>query len=209
MKITIVIGSPKFKESNSEIIVNSLCPMISDNDIEIININRNSISEKQFERIFVSDALIFAFPLYADSISSHLLRFLADLELKGFHNKDIMVYTIVNNGFFEGCQNHIAIAQMKNWCNAVQLKWGQGIGIGSGEMQPAIRNVPAGHGPNKSIGNALKSLADHINNCKSGKDILVSPNFPRFLWKKAGNIFWYQQAKENGLRKKDLYKKIH
>lgn len=183
--------------------------MISDNDIEIININRNSISEKQFERIFVSNILIFAFPLYADSIPSHLLRFLADLELKGFHNKDIMVYTIVNNGFFEGCQNHIAIAQMKNWCNAVQLKWGQGIGIGAGEMQPAIRNVPAGHGPNKSIGNALKSLADHINNCKSGKDILVSPNFPRFLWKKAGNIFWYQQAKENGLRRKDLYIKIH
>ena len=82
MKITIVIGSPKFKESNSEIIVNSLCPMISDNDIEIININRNSISEKQFERIFVSDALIFAFPLYADLLICY--DFLPILNLRDF-----------------------------------------------------------------------------------------------------------------------------
>ena len=97
---------------------------------------------------------------------------------------------------------------MKNWCTAVNLNWGQGVGIGAGEMQPSIKNVPLGHGPNKSIGNALQCLADNINNRKSGDDILVSPDFPRFLWKKFADIFWHKQAKENHLKRKDLYKKL-
>lgn len=208
MKITVIIGSPKLKESNSEIIVNSLFPMISGNDIEIINISKKQYSDKYIEKILNSDTLIFTFPLYVDSIPSHLLSILMELELKGFINKDIMVYSIINNGFFEGSQNNIAVSQMKNWCCSVNLKWGQGLGIGAGEMQPFIRNIPAGHGPNKSIGSALKKLADNINNRKSGDDMFVSPNFPRFLWKKSGNRFWYRQAKENGLKIKDLYKRM-
>lgn len=35
-----------------------------------------------------------------------------------------MVYCIINNDFFEGWQNHIALEQMKNWCNAMELTWG-------------------------------------------------------------------------------------
>lgn len=208
MKITIIIGSPKIKESNSEIIVNTLIPLLSDNDIEMINLKRNSLSDLQFDRINNSDILLFAFPLYVDGIPSHLLRTLAELENRQLSNKDIMVYSIVNNGFFEGSQNHIALAQMKNWCSSVHFNWGQGVGIGAGEMQSFIKNVPLGHGPNKRIGNALKCLADNINNRKSGDDMLVSPDFPRFLWKKSGNTFWYKQAKENNLNRKDLYKQV-
>ena len=208
MKINVIIGSPKIKESNSEIIVNTLIPLIADNDVEIINIKRNSLLKEHLCRIESSDTLIFAFPLYVDGIPSHLLRVLAAIENRGFSSKDIMVYSIVNNGFFEGIQNNIAITQMKNWCTAVNLNWGQGVGIGAGEMQPSIKNVPLGHGPNKSIGNALQCLADNINNRKSGDDILVSPDFPRFLWKKFADIFWHKQAKENHLKRKDLYKKL-
>jgi len=208
MKITVIIGSTKIKESNSEIIVNTLIPLIADNDVEIINIKRNSLLKEHLCRIESSDTLIFAFPLYVDGIPSHLLRVLAAIENRGFSSNDIMVYSIVNNGFFEGVQNNIAITQMKSWCTAVNLNWGQGVGIGAGEMQPSIKNVPLGHGPNKSIGNALQCLADNINNRKSGDDILVSPDFPRFLWKKFADIFWYKQAKENHLKRKDLYKKL-
>ncbi len=208
MKVTVIIGSPKIKESNSEIIVNTLIPLIADNDIEIINIKRNSLLKEHLCRIGSSDALIFAFPLYVDGIPSHLLRALTELESRVFSNKDIMVYAIVNNGFFEGVQNNIAITQMKSWCTAVNLNWGQGVGIGAGEMQPSIKNVPLGHGPNKSIGKALQCLAGNINNRKSGDDILVSPDFPRFLWKKFADSFWYKQAKENHLKRKDLYKKL-
>lgn len=45
-------------------------------------------------------------------------------EEQTFQRKDIMVYSIVNNGFYEGKQNRIVIEQMKHWCKAVGLKWG-------------------------------------------------------------------------------------
>lgn len=95
---------------------------------------------------------------YIDSIPSHLLRFLVDLEEHTFQKKDIMVYIIVNNGFYEGKQNRIVIEQMKHWCKAVDLKWGQAIGIGAGEMLPLIKDIPLGYGPQKILGTQLISF---------------------------------------------------
>ena len=45
---------------------------------------------------------------------------------------------VINNGFFEGKQNHIAMEQMEIWCESAGAKWGQAIGIGTGEMLPFI-----------------------------------------------------------------------
>ena len=106
--------------------------------------------QRKYIRAF-DKVLVFVFPLYVDSIPSQLLQFLIILgELKDL-NHDMMVYCVVNNGFFEGTQNYIAIQQMKNWCAAANLKWGQGVGIGAGEMLPFISDVPLKHGPNKKI----------------------------------------------------------
>lgn len=140
----------------------------------IIIISKIKLSKKQYEDIKNSDALIFAFPLYIDSIPSHLLRLLVDLEEQTFSKKDIMVYCLVNNGFFEGKQNWIAIEQMKNWCKAVGLIWGQAVGIGAGEMMPFIKDIPLGHGPNKNIGGAIDTFSHNILSGNTGTDLLVS-----------------------------------
>lgn len=72
---------------------------------------------------------------------------------------------------------------MKHWCNAMGLTWGQGIGIWAGEMLPFVKNIPLGHGPNKNIGRAFKELACNITALDGGKDLFISPNWSRFLWK--------------------------
>ena len=120
----------------------------------------------------------------------------------------MMVYCIVNNGFFEGTQNYTAIQQVKNWCAAANLNWGQGIGIGAGEMLPFIANVPLKHGPNKNIGYAIGDLAANLLNRQSGKDRFISPNWPRFLWRmQSTKFFWMPRAKSNCLKKQDLYRR--
>lgn len=86
---------------------------------EIYKISQSPLTEAQIAKIQSSDALIFAFPLYIDSIPSHLLRELLVLEQRGFQEKKTKVYCIINNGFFEGEQNHVAIEQMKLWCESV------------------------------------------------------------------------------------------
>ncbi len=69
--------------------------------------------QRKYIRAF-DKVLVFVFPLYVDSIPSQLLQFLIILGERKDLNHDIMVYCVVNNGFFEGTQNYIAIQQMKN-----------------------------------------------------------------------------------------------
>lgn len=209
MKISIINGSPKGGKSTSELMIGHLTAKISDCEVKIYNICKKILSEEQYTNIKNSDALIFAFPLYIDSIPSHLLRFLVDLEEHTFQRKDIMVYIIVNNGFYEGKQNRIVIEQMKHWCKAVDIKWGQAIGIGAGEMLPLIKDIPLGYGPQKNIGYAINQLSNNILSGKAGADIMVSPNWPRLLWRiQSSTQVWYPRAKANGVKRKELYKQM-
>lgn len=157
------------------------------------------------------DALVFAFPLYIDAVPSHLLRMLISLEeyMIAGPQKETCVYVIVNNGFYEGKQNHIAIKIIQNWCIKCGINFGQGIGQGAGEMMGFIDKVPMGHGPLKKLGGALSVLADNLNSGSSGETLLFSPNFPCFGWRFMGtHFFWNTTAKQNGLKPAELLKRF-
>ena len=210
MKICIINGSPKTGKSISELLIGYLMQFIKGNEVVTYNICKTGFSKIQFSQIQNSDVLIFAFPLYIDSINSCLLRFLAWLEKRGFENNNIVVYCIINNGFYEGYQNHVAVSIMKNWCKAAGLVYGQTLGIGAGGMLPFFKDVPLGHSPNKNIGTAIQELSRNILSLDQGKDLFISPNLPRFLWKTASSFcFWYPQAKKNGLKRKRLKEKAN
>lgn len=210
MEITIINGSPKRDKSTSDLLMEYLISQINDNnEIELHNIKNDTFTERQFEKVQNSDVFIFAFPLYVDSVPSHVLKLLIELEKRNFATKNIVVYCVINNGFFEGHQNRIAITQMKNWCRSCGFIWGQAVGIGAGEMLPFLKDIPMGHGPNKNIGSALKCLSKNILSKSAGQDILVSPNWPRLLWKIQSSFsVWYPRAKSNGLTRKELYRRI-
>lgn len=205
MKICIINGSPKESKSTSELLIGYLMPFIKGNEIITYNVCKTDFSKTQFSQIQSSEVLIFAFPLYIDSINSLLLRFLIELQKREFRNKNINVYCIINNGFYEGRQDHVAADIMQNWCKAAGLTYGQTLGIGAGEMLPFFKDIPLGHGPNKNIGIALQKLSQNILSLNQGEDLFITPNWPRFLWKiQASLCFWYPRAKKNGLKREEL-----
>lgn len=207
MKLVFINGSPKNKGSNTENFIKCLLPFMPPCETEMLYINNDCLTEDEYIKISRCDVLIFAFPLYVDSLPSHLLKVLVLLEDKGFENKDIAVYCIINNGFFEGAQNRIACSIMKNWCNAVGLKWGMAVGIGAGEMSPSVMNAPLDKGPFRPLSFAFNSLVQTINHRSTADNIFVSPMFPRFLWRIAANCtFWLPKAKANGLKGKDIFR---
>lgn len=210
MKIMMIDGSPKVSKSNSEYFLNILSDFIESKDIVKYKLSKKVDYEDIIKEINTIDTLVFAFPLYVDSLPSHVLEFLIMLEENFKDNlKGVNVYVIANCGFYEGKQNKIALNIMKCWCKKMNIKWAQGIGIGAGEMMGGLRNVPMGKGPNTNLGLALDNLAKNINENKSGDDIFTTPSmFPRFAFRFAANRFWISKANRNGLKKRDLNKCI-
>jgi len=117
MKIALINGSPKVKESASGNIIEELKGIIEKDNVQIINcdLHKAQVSDEQKEELYSCDAIIFAFPLYVDGIPSHLLYCLKVLQeyFNTKESKPIRIYTIVNCGFFEGQQNAIAIDILK------------------------------------------------------------------------------------------------
>ncbi|MGL6108294.1 hypothetical protein [Romboutsia sp.] len=207
MKIAIINGSPKVKENNTQYFLEELKNFLKEEEFIEFNIRKGNLNVLDYEKIYNCDRLIIGFPLYVDSLPSHLLEELIKLQ-EFFNNKEkknISVYTIANCGFFEGRQNHLAIAITKNWCKRVNLNWGQGIGIGAGEMFGSIKTVPLGRGPKKSLSGALDTFSQNIKIGKNEENIYVSPNFPRVAFKFCATMSWNAMAKNNGLKRKDLF----
>ena len=212
MKIVMINGSPRQGKSNSERFLNRLEPLLgSGHEILPVRVNKAHIDEESLKLICSADVLVLAFPLYSDGIPSQLFRLLVSLEepMKKEQKQGIAVYALINNGFYEGKQNHVAFDILKNWCRRLGLSYGGGVGLGAGEMLGSLEKVPLGKGPLKNLGTALEEIANRILSKEKGDPIFINPNFPRVLWKLSGTyFFWNATAKKNGLTKKDLMRRL-
>ena len=208
MKIGIINGSPRGKKSNSEILINYLYSLLEGHKINKYYSFFNKIDSEIKSEIHNADVLIFVFPLYVDSIPSHLLDTIVKFEEEKIINSKTKIYCIVNNGFFEGKQNQLAILQMKNWCKKIGAEWGQGVGIGAGEILSYLEKVPLGKGPLKNLGKALNQLSNNIKTLNSDNEIYINPNWSRLLYWIQGTISWIIKARKNRLKIRDLFEKI-
>lgn len=207
MKIGLITGSPKAKNSTSEYLLASLRPLLpEDSELSEFKFSHTTISDDDLVKIPDLDRLIFAFPLYVDGIPSHLLHCLSQLETYLNHKKarGIRVSAIVNCGFYEGRQASIALSMMKNWSRKANLEWGQGIGIGGGGFLSSLDETPANQAQVKNLGKALKILSSNIPVQHENEDVYTVPNFPRAIYTLGGNMGWRSQIKKNGLSPKDL-----
>ena len=87
------------------------------------------------EALKTAAKVVFVTPLYVDSVPSHMLPFMKEMEKYCRDNRlDLKVYAIANNGFIEGKQNEPLMQVMENFCVRSGLEWCGGIGIGGGVM---------------------------------------------------------------------------
>ena len=207
MKISIINGSPKAIKSNSEILGNYLSSLLKENEIKEYYSISFRLNDENKNEIYNSDVLIFLFPLHVDGIPSNLLKLLVELEKEKVIKSGTKIYCIANNGFYEGKQNRLAILQMKNWCEKVNARWGQGIGVGAGELLPHLKKYPLGQGPLKNLGKVLDKFSANILTLKSDKDIYINPNWLKSLYFFQGTISWILKGRKNNLRVRELFRK--
>ena len=207
MKISIINGSPKAIKSNSEILGNYLSSLLKENEIKEYYSIYARLDDKIKNEIHNSDILIFLFPLHVDGIPSNLLKLLVKFEEEKVIKSETKIYCIVNNGFYEGKQNRLAILQMKNWCEKVKANWGQGIGVGAGELLPYLKKYKLGQGPLKNLGNVLDEFSSNILTLKSDEDIYINPNWLKSLYFFQATISWILKGRKNNLRARELFRK--
>lgn len=148
--------------------------------------------------------LVLAFPLYDDSIPTGLLETLAGLErrLSGRPGLgEIPVYGLVNCGFFEAAHNELAVEMLEIWRKRLGFRPGRILAVGGGEM---VRQAPMGPGPLASLSKKLEVLAQDIRSGAAGPALWAQPNFPRPLYRLAGNLGFRQQARKNGLSAREI-----
>lgn len=79
----------------------------------------------------------------------------------------------------------------------------------SGQMLEELSGlITEGNGPKKSLGVAFAALANTLKHVGSAETILINPNFPRVAYILAAHQSWNQQAKRNGMKKKELFKQL-
>ena len=207
MKISIINGSPKAIKSNSEILGNYLSSLLKENEIKKYYSISFRLNDENKNEIYNSDVLIFLFPLHVDGIPSNLLKLLVKFEEEKVIKSETKIYCIVNNGFYESKQNRLAILQIKNWCEKVNARWGQGIGVGAGELLPHLKKYPLGQGPLKNLGKVLDKFSANILTLKSDEDIYINPNWLKSLYFFQATISWILKGRKNNLRVRELFRK--
>ena len=206
MRIALINGSPKAKDSASGCILRGFAGMLEEGTgLGRFHLRNDRIEEEVFSGIAECDALVFAFPLYVDGIPSHLLRWLTVLEGRlAADGKKRQVFAIANCGFYEGRQADLALEMMEHWCARAGQAWGLGLGVGGGGMLVGLDNIPMGKGPKANLGRALQGMAGLIGQAAPAGNLYINPNFPRFLYKAAAEMGWRHMARKNGLGLGDL-----
>ncbi|MCL2181302.1 MAG: NAD(P)H-dependent oxidoreductase [Treponema sp.] len=211
MKISLINGSQKTGESNTGLILERLKGYINQSyEIKIFNCGLKQLSNETLNEIISDDVIVLIFPLFVHSIPSNTLKLLIEFEniLKIQRKENLIMYTVVNNGFFEGKQNNIAFEIIKNWCEQTGVIFGGGIGQGAGEMISRTKHLPKERDLFKSLACALQILAESIELIKPMEVKYLTPNFPKFLWRFMAVRNWNSLAKSNGLTKKDILKRL-
>ncbi|MEZ4508383.1 MAG: hypothetical protein R2881_01615 [Eubacteriales bacterium] len=140
MKTLYINASPKRRWSNSGYFM-GYARLFTGGDK--CKLPRNGKYDEVLGAIDESDTVVLALPLYVDGIPSHVLRFLQAWEehiARSGHT--VKLYIIANCGFYEGCQTHILIDQMRMWCKQAGVEFTGALGIGAGEMLGILRLTP-------------------------------------------------------------------
>lgn len=208
MKIAVCNASPKYNNSTSGILAGYIHSNIHEpNECVDVNIHANTSVDDCLNDLENADTWVLVFPVYIDGIPGHLLSVLAELESKKKRD-GISVYAVVNLGFYEGKQGVNALNIIGNWCARCGFQFKGGLSFGGGGGLSLMPNMEIGKGPVTTLGMKLGSMCEAMNKDEAWENEYICMDFPRFLYMMGAHMGWTKLIKANGLKKKDLGRKI-
>ena len=113
-------------------------------------------------------------------------------------------------GFYESRQIKNVLKQVRKWSEKCGFSYCGGVAVGAGEMMGMlVKSINGANGPVKNVVEAIESLAGVIKSSSAIDDIYADAyKFPRSAYMFMAGMGWPKAAKLNGLKKKDLLKRI-
>ena len=197
------------EKSNSNYFL-GLLEQLLEGDCERVQLAQIKDFEEIYQKFVDADAVVLAMPLYVDSAPAQVVELMERLyERKSEELKGLRIYAVTNLGFYESRQMEHELAIVKNWCTKMEMVYGGSLAIGAGEMMGGLSYVPLDQGPNKEMGEGMKKLAACIKEGAVTEDIYTEPTgSPRNMYLLAAQMNWAPQAKKNGLKKRDIYRRM-
>lgn len=217
-KVVLLNGSPRLEEKTASAgFLARVDGVLEDGEFEkhFVNI-RKSLKNgpgADYTKLLEADAIVMAFPLYYFCLPGILMRFLEDYEKyfreHGGQKKPAKVYAIVNCGFPEPEINAEAVRVIGCFSRHVSAQLRFGVLIGGGPMISSAEGAGPVKKAYEKLDDAIRTLADDIRGelTQAPQNVLIQPSFPRRLYFLMGGMGWKRQAKKNGLRKADLYRR--
>lgn len=210
MNVCFINGSPKGESGCSAYLIGRLRAMFSAK-VNCAQCDAGKLPEQaeKLKQALAADALIFAFPLYVDSIPAplHLCMDALRGALLKRSGPRPAVYAIVNCGFYESAQTKIALRVVENFCAAAGLEYKFGAGIGGGAFLAATKQIPLDSFIKKPAYRALRLIQASVESGGQAamENQFATPRFPRRLFIYMANCHWRGCARARGLKPKDLY----
>lgn len=214
-KMIILSASPKKGEpSVSNLLSDMAKERFSSSGIQadIIDVRQTLTAQSctpVYDAMREADGLLIVFPLYIFCMPAMLTRFLEDYaQYLGSVSKTQKIYTIVNCGFPESEINEEAVRVIQSFSRHVGACFRFGISFGSGGMMMGAKDAPFMKKPMTTLNNAFDIMAKDMRDEQLPplKNVNIKVGFPRRLYYFAANLGWYKHAKQNGLKKSDLYR---
>ena len=156
-----------------------------------------------------ADAVVLCVPLYVDGLPSQVIRFMETFEEK-YRGEPKKIYVLANMGLYESRQLVNLFEAARQWCVRTGAAFGGGLGVSAGELLGTLIEItPFGKGPAKKAAAGIVRMAQAVDGGRRMKIALAEPvRFPRWLYIRIANAGWRGMAKKNGIRPKDLYRRI-
>lgn len=143
MNVLILSTSPRKSCSTSLYFSNLLKFVLPRARCKIICLKTAHDCEAAIAALPETDTVVFASPVYVDTLPSTTLEHLKKLEAHlAKSDCHFDVYALLNCGFYEGHQCALALNTYALWCARAGVAWRGGIGVGSGVMLGFIRFLP-------------------------------------------------------------------
>ncbi|MGL4760620.1 MAG: hypothetical protein ACRCWG_04100 [Sarcina sp.] len=209
-KILMLNLSPKGKSATSLLMLGHIKERFNKrkdaNDLEIsIKSLREFSSNKKklLNLIYEADDVVFATPLYVDTLPAYVIEFLDYLADNFKTAKNINLYGVVNCGFIEAYYNIPGLNIFENFANEVGFTWRFGLGLGAGGfLGESNEGIPFEARVKAEYNFALNSFVESFFNKASmnNENITATAKMPKRLYAFVGTQNFKKLGKENNIK---------